>query len=154
MKHFSIQSLVIGIGMGMIITSSINILHNGQNDINILDNNENSLVVNSQDNRGVPIIAEESHKKPYENAEKANNINNEENKTIKDQEYIEIFIKKGLNSKEIAKILEEKKIIDNSDDFLLLAKELKVTNLLRHGFRKIPVNSSLEEIIEILMEIQ
>ena len=64
----------------------------------------------------------------------------------------EIFIEKGMDSIEIAKLLEREKIISDMDEFLKKTYELNLSRQLKYGLKKIPEGSTIEEILKILTE--
>ena len=76
---------------------------------------------------------------------------NSKTKTHEDEEDIyKIEIFRGMSTDQIALLLESKGIINEATEFSELVDTLKLTNKLRFGVKEIPVNSSLEEILDIL----
>ncbi|KAB3535852.1 endolytic transglycosylase MltG [Alkaliphilus pronyensis] len=167
---------MIGIGVGMILAASFNIVFSNneqQSSINLYNQKQNELeatIANlknsySHDNtkknkEGVGINREEyadnNNEEEVNNNQqgnnKANNNSVETDETI-EQDYYEIYITKGMNSQEIAGVLLDIGAIESEEDFLNYSIKKKVTTKFRIGYKKIPVDSSYDDIISILTNV-
>lgn len=149
LKKISIYSLVIGIGLGIIISSIFNIVYIQLKGSNIRE--EEPIFENSSIKFDSPKEGQEHGSEflgdPNENQSE---LSDPIHKSVKNEDHHEIFIDRGMNSEEIAKLLEEKGIIKSKEEFNALAAKLKLTRNFKYGLKTIPPNSSLEEIMIIL----
>lgn len=153
LKRFSIHSMIIGIAIGMIISGIANIL--------LLNNNTSSIAEIDQDFFLKITNQEEANttNKASIDYMDANSSEDNDNKNgqinhvgINNNDYREIYINKGMNSEEIAKLLCEKEIILDSNEFIDLTNKLEMSKKLKYGLKKIPLNSTMEDILEILVK--
>ncbi|SNR89242.1 hypothetical protein SAMN05446037_1001264 [Anaerovirgula multivorans] len=155
MKHFSIHSIAIGIGIGMVIAGIINILfiNDSMNDIQSINNDPFVKIIKQNETTN---DSEKSHIDGIDNniIEESNIDNSDEMKNVdSNKAYKEVYIRKGMTSEEIAQLLEEKEIILSRDEFIYVANNLQMTGRLKYGLKRIPNESSIEDILEILVEI-
>lgn len=155
MKHFSIHSIAIGIGIGMIIAGIVNILfiNDSMNDIQSIDHDPFVKIIKQNETTN---DSEKSHIDGIDNKviEESNIDNSDEMKNVdSNKAYREVYIRKGMTSEEIAQLLEEKEIILSRDEFIYVANNLQMTSRLKYGLKRIPNESSIEDILEILVEI-
>ncbi|SCY13107.1 hypothetical protein [Alkaliphilus peptidifermentans] len=161
MKRFCILSLIIGIGIGMIITASINIIFQGnqhetaitlknQQDENDMEKGIGQLksveLTEKQDNK---IIEDEGINE--EDFVENNNI--DEKDLENDEGFYEVYITNGMTTQQIAKSLNEAGAVDDINAFIDYSITKKVTTKFRIGYKKIPVGSSYDDIISILTTI-
>jgi len=141
--------MVIGIGIGMIITSIINIvfINEKTNYINEINNSPFIKIPYKDQNEETNDL----NKIDINQSINGNNTSNSERDI--EREYKEIFIQKGMDSEEIAYLLQKNEIINNADDFIDIVNKLDVANQLKYGLKKIPNNSTLQDILEILVRI-
>lgn len=138
MKKISIQNIIIGIGIGMMLTSSFNIFYNYKFNTDIKDvtpNNANSI----EENEDQPQIIIINDPEEVDDISKNGELY-----------YHHITIKRGMTSDQIAKYLEDEKVIDDPVEFIERVKELNLTNGLHFGDKSIPKGSTIEEILIIL----
>ncbi|MDR5658237.1 hypothetical protein RH915_01910 [Serpentinicella sp. ANB-PHB4] len=141
MHKFSIRSIIIGIGIGVIITSSLNLIFHSKLDT-INNENEQSAFVdfeNDQHDDTPADLSEEILEEIDENKE-----------VIKESDYIEVDIPRGLTTDKIADLLFEKNIINDAKEFTKIAHSLKLTNKLHFGVKALPKEASVEEILAII----
>lgn len=155
LKHFSIHSIAIGIGIGMIIAGIVNILfiNDSMNDIQSIDHDPFVKIIKQNETTN---DSEKSHIDGIDNKviEESNIDNSDEMKNVdSNKAYREVYIRKGMTSEEIAQLLEEKEIILSRDEFIYVANNLQMTSRLKYGLKRIPNESSIEDILEILVEI-
>lgn len=152
MKHFSIHSMAIGIGIGMILAGIINILF-GDYSINDMQNINSDTFIQITNQKEINDDSEDSHMDEVD-SEDRNIDNSEEMKNVDNNKtYREVYIRKGMTSEEIAQLLEEKDIIISRDEFIYVANNLQMTSRLKYGLKRIPIESTIEEILKILVEI-
>lgn len=85
------------------------------------------------------------------NKNKSNNSNRPDENNEEDLDIIvKIDIPSGSASSKIGEILVSSDLIENENDFIEKAIELKLDTKLKYGEFEIPKNSSLEEILNIL----
>ncbi|MEJ8553280.1 hypothetical protein [Tepidibacter sp. Z1-5] len=128
--------LVIGISIGLLLGSSINILAN-KNYSQSRDRKENEF---SQ-----PI------NNKSQNQDDNNQISNKQTLKENNKEgYVNIIIQNGFTSNKVADILYENKLIVNKEDFLTLLRCLDLSSKLRVGEKNIKKGSSMMEIINLI----
>lgn len=139
--------MIIGIGIGLIMAGIINvvIVHNPTNGDSFVKPDNSTETCAIPQKGAIEDIEEKGDDSSINEENIADNTNEE-------TDYYEIHIEKGMNSIQIAKLLEREGIIANSEEFISLANQQKVDKVLRYGFKKIPMNSSIEEILEILVK--
>lgn len=147
MKKLSINSLILGMGLGIIISSIINIMwieskNLEYNDKQTETQNFYSEPLNSNNN-----VKEETSLEGFND-----NKNIKSNKNDIPDLDNKIYIPRGLNSEQIANLLEQEGIIESSEEFNKLAANLVITRKLQHGIKTIPIDSTLDEIMLILTE--
>ena len=164
MKKICIRSLILGIGIGLILVASINLvlqsrsnpLLASQDELPSSSNLEKTLQDMKQGKNNANISSDEG----ISAEEPGNNINVPEEileKKIDEVEEemppFEIRINKGMTSETIADLLLKNGVVDNRQEFIDLAIDLKMTKQFKYGLKQIPYGSSLKEIIEILTKI-
>ncbi len=166
MRRVCYKSLALGLGIGIIITASANLIfHNAseleknkeiKNDVinferssdRISNDNSETIVVdekmnievnteNNKEQSGLSI-ADEKEEDEIESGEK---------------DYILVEIISGMASMEIAQLLYDKGLIENIEVFLKIATSMDAIKTLRRGMKMIPRDSSIEEIVEILIKV-
>lgn len=147
MKKLSINSLTIGIGLGIIISSIINIIWVESRNLDYNDKAAETQRIyteslNSNDNISKLASLKNSNNNSDIKLDK-NDISDIDN---------EIYIPRGFNSEQIANLLEKEDIIESSKEFNELAANLVITRKFQHGLKTIPTDSTLNEIMLILTE--
>ncbi|MGV8146377.1 MAG: hypothetical protein ACLKAK_01845 [Alkaliphilus sp.] len=176
MFKFCLKSLVLGIGIGIILIASLNLLlHDTEKDTEIsteVDDTENAINQDSNNTHEKTAVDDElktDEKNDTDECtcknedinsdiiyEEDNNIvnGNSVNKSeINEDEYILIEVPEGMNGLEIAELLYDKGVIRDVDEFMEVVKKLNATRILKHGEKFFKQNASLEEIIEILIKV-
>lgn len=144
--------MAIGIGIGMILAGIINILF-GDYSINDMQNINSDTFIQITNQKEINDDSEDSHMDEVD-SEDRNIDNSEEMKNVDNNKtYREVYIRKGMTSEEIAQLLEEKDIIISRDEFIYVANNLQMTSRLKYGLKRIPIESTIEEILKILVEI-
>lgn len=111
MKKVILFVLLLGISLGLIISSTINVVYNDLYK-ELKDNAKNEKVVKT-----AKVNKNEEMQK--ENINKEEILNNTLQKQ-KQEEYVKIIIQEGHNSTQIADILYEKNLISSKEDFKIL----------------------------------
>ncbi len=147
MKKLSINSLTIGIGLGIIISSIINIIWVESRSLDY-----NDKVAETQKFYGESLNFNNNISKlaSLKTSNNNNHIKLDKN-NISDIDN-EIYIPRGFNSEQIANLLEKEGIIESSEEFNELATNLVITRKFQHGLKTIPTHSTLNEIMLILTE--
>ncbi|MBM7613689.1 hypothetical protein [Alkaliphilus hydrothermalis] len=185
MKKFCVQSLIIGIGIGMIMTASFNFLVDDGNEplaiaagglaivdetgiektIGDLKKNLEAGQSSVEGNKDDFIKEEETTESEVENQKdikenKDNGMqakkmveNNRGNRKDTQAEMVRIVISSGMNTYNIANLLWQEGLISDTQAFTDLAHEKGYTKIFKAGLREIPRSITVEEILEILIQI-
>lgn len=131
MGNYNLKNIVLGVGIGIVFSSMLNIS---------MGNREMTLeeIRNEAMKHGLVVFSKE---------EIISSRNQENNNSL---EKITVEIKKGMSSENIADILVQKGIIDEPGAFLDRLKETNTETKLKEGVYVIPKGSGYDEIIEIL----
>lgn len=166
MHRVCYKSLALGLGIGIIITASANLIFHNASEIekdkeiknNVINferssdriNNDASekivtdekinIEVNTENNKeeSAPSIAGDKEEDEIESVEK---------------DYVLVEIIAGMASMEIAQLLYDKGLIEDVEIFLEIATSMDAIKTLRRGMKRIPRDSSIEEIVEILIKV-
>ena len=166
MHRVCYKSLALGLGIGIIITASANLIFHNASEIekdkeiknNVINferssdriNNDASekivtdekinIEVNTENNKeeSTPSIAGDKEEDEIESVEK---------------DYVLVEIIAGMASMEIAQLLYDKGLIEDVEIFLEIATRMDAIKILRRGMKRIPRDSSIEEIVEILIKV-
>ena len=166
MHRVCYKSLALGLGIGIIITASANLIFHNVSEIekdkeiknNVINferssdriNNDASekivtdekinIEVNTENNKeeSAPSIAGDKEEDEIESVEK---------------DYVLVEIIAGMASMEIAQLLYDKGLIEDVEIFLEIATSMDAIKILRRGMKRIPRDSSIEEIVEILIKV-
>lgn len=164
MKKLCYFSLIIGIGIGMIITASLNELARG-GDVELPQISDDDLQGELEKTLGEIksdlTIPSEQPKEPVKKDDKPSEIieddelNETEGDKIEDTELlpldlVEITILPGMHTQGIADLMVEKGLVERPEDFINKAYEKDVTKKFRAGKVQIPKGSTIEEIFELL----
>ncbi|SHK44734.1 beta/alpha barrel domain-containing protein [Tepidibacter formicigenes] len=134
MKKLTLTIFVIGFSIGLIVSSSINIINNK----NI--NKKEPEVLNKQELLK-NTIKEEKKVKEIPKATVADKPK---------EEFVTIIIENGYTSQKVADILYNDGLIQHKEDFLTLLKSLNLSSKIRVGEKTIKKGSSILEIINII----
>ncbi len=159
-KKIRITYLLLGLGIGIIITSTLYSFYPRIEYIDLSDD----IIIEKARELGMVGLKESID---VRNIKDLNNIENtiepitekisvaseeveEEKKELEEVEEIEIVVESGSSLTRVSKQLYNEKLIDNIDEFILFVKNKKLDKKIVTGRYKIKSNSSYDEIIEIL----
>ena len=163
-KKTKIAFLTLGIGIGIIISSTLNSLYPKiklieLEDEMIIERARELGMVNLKDSIKVDIPKETPKETPKEalKDESLEQIENDVSLAVDDEleeiEEIEIVVESGLILTEVATKLYDTKLIEDKDDFISFVRNKKLDKKIITGIYRIKYNSSYEEIIQILTNI-
>jgi gas vesicle protein len=143
MTKYSIKNICLGIGIGLIIGSMVNI-NTAPNKLTREDIDREAkkldlIVMDAKD-----LINKQPEVKPTEQKQAVQPAVTKNNKIV------EFNIEAGSASQDVAEKLLNSKLIQNKQDFLNRLSELKKEDKMQIGSFKIPVGSSIDIIIDIL----
>ncbi|WP_041720808.1 hypothetical protein [Alkaliphilus metalliredigens] len=149
MGSHSLRSMLLGVGIGMVLTASFNLLVNHEGTIigdvlqpkEIVEEIENNVEKQIEEMKDRLDTTQEKHTQE--------NIQNGE----KEKNAFWVTIQPGMSTREIAEYLYENEVILNSDEFIKKVSELQLTRSLKYGKTEIPFESSLEEVLMILKDL-
>ncbi len=151
MKRFSIRSIFLGIGIGMIITSIANIVFVNNEVMDMGQENQNNFISTVYEQGKLDQDKSKVDTTPNTLDDEEVTMDEEDEETLLDNDYYEIYINKGMNSVEIAALLEREGIITDSKEFNILANKLGIAKVLQFGSKRIPYGSTMEEVLDILV---
>ena len=124
MGNYNLKNIVLGVGIGIVFSSMLNIS---------MGNREMTLeeIRNEAMKHGLVVFSKE---------EIISSRNQENNNSL---EKITVEIKKGMSSENIADLLVQKGIIDESGAFLDRLKETNAETKLKEGIYEIPKGSAM-----------
>lgn len=138
MSNYNLKNIMLGIGIGLVFSSMINISTGGReltaeeikkeavkHDLIVLSKED---ILNSQGPEDVQPLSPTPASQPV-------------------PDKIEIEVESGMSSEIIADLLKEKGAIDDTKAFLIRLEELKKAEKLKVGRYKIPAGSSYDDII-------
>lgn len=159
-KKTKIAFLTLGIGIGIIISST---LHSLYPKIKLIELEDEMIIerarelgmVNLKDSIKVDI-PKETPKETLKD-ESLEQIENDVSLAVDDEleeiEEIEIVVESGSILTEVATNLYDTKLIEDKDDFISFVRNKKLDKKIITGIYRIKYNSSYEEIIQILTNI-
>lgn len=159
MGNYNLKNIAFGIGIGIIISSIINISF-GSRELSIEDIKmeaaKHNLIVltkeeilKSQTPSDNPAVTPEKPSAPA--AEQVPQAHTEPAQVQKNSAgIITIEIVKGMNSEDVTMLLKEKGVINDTRAFLKRLEELDKENKLQIGSFKIPEGSGFDDIINII----
>ncbi len=164
MRKICIRSMVLGIGIGLILVATLNLIF--QYKSNTLQSNADDASASSGLEASLQNMKKDMSEAGITNEDTGNNsdiipqedkgedikVSDEETGAGNDPPY-EIRISRGMTSETIADLLLENDVIDNRQEFIDLAIELKMTKQFKYGIKLVPRDATLKEIIEILTKV-
>lgn len=150
--------LFLGLGLGIIISNLMNTIYPQKETVSLSDQE----VVLRAEELGMTWIKdkivredestrEDSKKSVEEAVEEVPEIEETiEEEKESEPDLIDLYIDKGLNSREISELILESGLIDNKDEFENFVKKQGKDKLIIYGRYKIPKGSSFDEILNIL----
>ncbi|MFZ5352050.1 MAG: hypothetical protein ACOZCL_04890 [Bacillota bacterium] len=151
MSKYSLKNIFLGVGIGIVITSLINI-NSGLRPLAIEE------LEREAEKHGLRLvkIADIEKNKPQEAAPTPTPTavpTPKDKDDTKNEVFIEINIKQGDTSHFVAETLQQKGLINNKNDFINRLDELNKANKLQVGSFKIKKGLDLDSIIDILTTI-
>jgi hypothetical protein len=153
MTKYSIKNICLGIGIGLVFSSILNINTAPRNltieDIRKAATKYNLIVVDAKDLiQKLPIQEVPSQEKPNQDVPKQEQPMPQ---TAPNQEQVTVIvINSGSNADGIAELLLSNKLIENKQAFLNRLTELKKESKLQIGTFKIPTGATVDKIIDII----
>lgn len=145
-KKIKISYLLLGIGVGIIITG---IIYSAFPKVEYVDLNDEMIIEKAKDlgmtNIKDSLVMEDSHKEEPEQKT--------EEKLKPGDEYKDIIIEEGEILQDIVDKLYDNGLIDNKEEFILLAEDKMVDKKFVYGKYRIKYNTSYSTIIKMLTEI-
>ena len=131
MGNYNLKNIMLGLGIGLVLSSMINISA-GSKELTLEEINKEAQ------KHGLVVFSKE---------EIIDSQNKDNTSLI---EKITVEIKSGMSSESIAALLRQKGIIDDTGDFIDKLKETNNETKLKEGTFEIPKGSGYDEIISIL----
>lgn len=156
MAKNKIYYMILGIGLGMIISSAMNLAFNKPKMVEYTDEE----IKEKAKSLGMISIKENIENKQNEKQEEikqepieeSKRETNREDKTPSKKGYKSITIAKGDDANKVIEKLRDQGLIDNSDDFRNLLRKYKLDTKFTTGTHQINIESSKEEIIKKLIQ--
>lgn len=169
MNNFSIKSIILGMGIGVIFTSLISLVYFSgiQPEVTremlskkaneyglrlVADSNREDFqgifYEDEEENTGEHKSEEESVKIDSDSSQKTDEI--EEFKNIVEPEIKTIFINRGDNSKIVANKFKQSGLIDDTEEFEQNLKDLGLANRIQIGEFRISTDLSIVDMIKII----
>ncbi len=147
-KRTKLAYLVLGIGIGIIVSSTLYSILPNVKYIELSDD----IIRKKAIELGMINLKESIN---LDNSSKEKNQNKNEVATenvLEKDEYVIIEIEKGYTLEDVAKNLFKSGLIDNEEEFILLAEDKTLDKKFNYGKFKIKYNTSYSTIIKILTE--
>lgn len=147
-KRTKLAYLVLGIGIGIIVSSTLYSILPNVKYIELSDD----IIRKKARELGMINLKESIN---LDNSSKEKNQNKNEVATenvLEKDEYVIIEIEKGYTLEDVAKNLFKSGLIDNEEEFILLAEDKTLDKKFNYGKFKIKYNTSYSTIIKILTE--
>lgn len=150
MSTYNLKNIFLGIGIGMILTSVLNISF-GDKELTLQDiKNEaqkhNLIVISAND-----LIDKKGHSSNGENI-----ISSKDNPRTVDKvdNFAEVNIEKGSGSEKVAKILKDKELINDEATFINELVKQNKSNIIQYGKYNIKKGIEIQELIKIITEVK
>lgn len=140
MGMYNLKNIMLGFGLGLIVTSLIN--------INIQNKNVTVDFIKSEAQKKGLIIVD-----PKDVINKSIDIsidNDSGSRDKNDSTLVEVKIEKGFDSNKTADVLYYNGLIEDKKDFIERLSDCNKTDLIQYGVFFIKKGSSIEEIIDII----
>lgn len=144
-KISKITYLVLGLGIGIIISSTFYSFYPRIKQVELSDD----IIIQRAIELGMVSLKESINTDQI--VKEKIELENEE--VSKDELYIKIKIEKGDILKDVAEKLFSLNLIDNKEEFILLAEDKMVDKLFAYGTYDIKMNTSYSTIIKILTKL-
>ncbi len=149
MSMYNLKNILFGVGIGMILTSALNISF-GDKELTLQD------IKNEAQKHNLIVID------GNELIEKKDDSNNEGSTLPKDNSgavdkidvFVEINIEKGLNSGQVAKLLKDKELINDELTFINELNRQNKSNIIQYGKYSIKKGIETQELIKIITTVR
>jgi len=131
MGNYNLKNIMLGLGIGLVLSSMINISM-GSKELTLEE------IKKEAQKHGLVVFSKEEI------------IDSQNKDNAAPMEKITVEIKSGMNSESIAALLQQKGIIDDSGAFIDKLKDADKETKLKEGTYEIPKGSGYDEIISIL----
>jgi hypothetical protein len=143
MGNYNLKNIMLGIGIGLVVSSMINISI-GSKELTVEEikkeaEKHNLIVLSKEDIINNQSPADDSSLSPDTEIEHSTS-----------EDKVEVNIISGMSSENIADLLKEKGLVSDTKAFLARLEEVDKENVLKVGSFEIPGNSDFDEIISIL----
>jgi hypothetical protein len=145
MGNYNLKNIMLGIGIGLVVSSMINISI-GSKELTVEEIKKEAVKHN------LIVLSKEEIINNQTSAEDPSLSPDTEIEQPVLEEKIEVNIIADMSSESIADLLKEKGLISDTKAFLTRLKELDKEKVLKVGSFEIPKNSDFDEIISILTE--
>lgn len=140
--------LILGIGIGVIVSSTLysifpNVKYIELSDDIIMDKARELGMINLKESINLDISSKEENQIKKEVVPE---------KVLENEEYVIIEIEKGDTLEDVANKLFSSGLIDNKEEFILLAEDKTLDKKFNYGKFKLKYNTSYSTIIKILTE--
>lgn len=143
MGNYNLKNIMLGIGIGLVVSSMINISI-GSKELTVEEIKKEAVKHN------LIVLSKEEIINNQTSAEDPSLSPDTEIEQPVLEEKIEVNIIADMSSESIADLLKEKGLISDTKAFLTRLKELDKEKVLKVGSFEIPKNSDFDEIISIL----
>lgn len=143
MGNYNLKNIMLGIGIGLVVSSMINISI-GSKELTVEEIKKEAVKHN------LIVLSKEEIINNQTSAEDPSLSPDTEIEQPVLEEKIEVNIIADMSSESIADLLKEKGLISDTKAFLTRLKELDKEKVLKVGSFEIPKNSDYDEIIKIL----
>jgi len=166
LRRVCYKSLALGLGIGIIITALANVIFHNAGELEknkeiskeVINferfsssiNNDASEIIILDEKMNIEVNTEKN--KEQNTPSKADEKEEDEIKSG-EKDYVLVEIIAGMASLEIAQLLYDKGLIEDIEVFLEIATSMDAIKTLRRGIKMIPRESSIEEIVEILIKV-
>ncbi|MDD4503545.1 MAG: hypothetical protein PHS15_01805 [Clostridiaceae bacterium] len=157
MGNYNLKNILLGIGIGLVFSSMINISI-GSKELTVEEIKKeavrhNLIVLSNEEILNNQSPADDPSPAPTTTnaaAKPAQTTPSPASETPVSEEKITVNIKSGMSSESIAELLKEKGLIKDTKAFLKRLGEVGKENILKVGSFEIPKNATHDEIISIL----
>lgn len=150
MRVYNLKNILFGVGIGMVLTSVLNISFGDKEltpqDIKNEAQKHNLIVISPNE-----LIDKKSDSKSEDNTLVPKDNSEVENRT---DIFVEINIEKGSNSEKIAELLKDNSLINDESSFINELYKQNKSNIIQYGKFKIKKGIEIDELIKIITTVQ
>jgi hypothetical protein len=145
MGNYNLKNIMLGIGIGLVISSMINISI-GSKELTVEEIKKEAVKHN------LIILSKEEIINNQPTTEESSLTQEAEAEQPVSEEKVEVNIISGMSSESVADLLKEKGLLNDTKAFLTRLEEVDKENVLKVGSFEIPKSSDFDEIIKIITE--